>query len=329
MNDRSRTPRTLLIPDHVWQAYEQMASDMGSARDGLISQALFSFARLNGYLVPSDLQRFSVGPPASAAPGQPQVEEAQQPPTAGSLPPVQAAPKLKPTPRSPPKQDFGIGATMMEMEAPKLTPARNLERMQELAHQLQHDPTGDAPLFGQKIPTALLNTNKPGGNTPAVGMGIEIDDALLGDDANIQATSMELPSLSAGNRPPLTTPSRPVSAAEIGAVPLDDDPISVSEADPSQPRGHTLVLTADGRELDRVVKERFLIGRGKHCDLIINSGKVSREHAAITREGPDYFIEDLGSSNGTWYDKRRITKRQIIEGDEYFICAEKLACSFR
>jgi pSer/pThr/pTyr-binding forkhead associated (FHA) protein len=78
-----------------------------------------------------------------------------------------------------------------------------------------------------------------------------------------------------------------------------------------------------------VVKERFLIGRGKHCDLIINSGKVSREHAAITREGSDYFIEDLGSSNGTWYDKRRITKRQIQEGDEYFICAEKLACSFR
>ncbi len=328
MTDRSRTPRTLLIPDHVWLAYEQMATDMGSERDGLISQALFSFARLNGYLVPSDLQRLSSGPPATAAQGLPQVEEAQ-PPTAVSLTPVPAPARLKPPTRSPAKQDFGIGATMMEMEAPKLPPARNLERMQELAHQLQHDPAGDAPLFGQKIPTSMLSLGKPGTNTPAVGMGIEVDDALLGDDANIQATSMELPSLSAGNRPPLTTPSRPVSAAEIGAVPLDDDPISASEADPSQPRGHTLVLTADGRELDRVVKERFLIGRGKHCDLIINSGKVSREHAAITREGSDYFIEDLGSSNGTWYDKRRITKRQIQEGDEYFICAEKLACSFR
>jgi hypothetical protein len=332
MTDRSRTPRTLLIPDHVWQAYEQMASDMGSERDGLISQALFSFARLNGYLVPSDLQRFSVGPPPAASG---QGDEAP-PPTAVSLTPVQSPAKVKTPPKSlpvraPAKQDFGIGATMMEMEAPKLPPARNVERMQELAHQLQHDPAGDAPLFGQKIPTAILNTNKPGTHTPAVGMGIEVDDALLGDDANIQATSMELPSLAGGNRPPLTTPSRPVSAAEIGAVPLDDDPVSVSgvQQGGEQTGGHTLVLTADGRELDRVVKERFLIGRGKHCDLIINSGKVSREHAAITREGSDYFIEDLGSSNGTWYDKRRITKRQIQEGDEYFICAEKLACSFR
>ncbi|HEY5677969.1 MAG TPA: FHA domain-containing protein, partial [Myxococcales bacterium] len=75
--------------------------------------------------------------------------------------------------------------------------------------------------------------------------------------------------------------------------------------------------------------ERFLIGRGKHCDLVIHSGKVSREHAVITRQGGDWFIEDLGSSNGTWFEKRRITRRQIQEGDEYYISAEKLSCSFR
>src|SRR5205823_13953068 len=99
--------------------------------------------------------------------------------------------------------------------------------------------------------------------------------------------------------------------------------------EPTPAGSRTLVLLADGRELDRVVKDRFLIGRGKHCDLIINSGKVSREHAAITREGSNYFIADLGSSNGTWFDKRRISRRQIQEGDEYFICSEKLSCSFR
>lgn len=91
----------------------------------------------------------------------------------------------------------------------------------------------------------------------------------------------------------------------------------------------SLVLLADGRELDRVEKDRFLIGRGKHCDLVINSGKVSREHAAIVREGQTWFIEDLGSSNGTWFDAHRITRRQIHDGDEYFISSEKLSCTFR
>jgi len=90
-----------------------------------------------------------------------------------------------------------------------------------------------------------------------------------------------------------------------------------------------VLLAADGEEIGRVQKDRFLIGRGKHCDLVINSGKVSREHAAIVREGDAWFIEDLGSSNGTWFDKRRLSRRQIQDGDEYYVCAEKLTCTFR
>ncbi|HEY4574073.1 MAG TPA: FHA domain-containing protein, partial [Thermoanaerobaculia bacterium] len=127
----------------------------------------------------------------------------------------------------------------------------------------------------------------------------------------ILATSMELP----GGGGATGRVRAPIAAAEEPGVAVSGGP--------------TLVLLSDGRELDRVVKDRFLIGRGKHCDLIINSGKVSREHAAITREGSTWFIEDLGSSNGTWFEKRRISRRQIQEGDEYYICAEKLSCSFR
>ena len=63
--------------------------------------------------------------------------------------------------------------------------------------------------------------------------------------------------------------------------------------------------------------------------LVHHTGTIGIAHAAIIREGADYFIEDLGSSNGTWYDKRRITRRQIEDGDEYYICAEKLSCVFR
>jgi pSer/pThr/pTyr-binding forkhead associated (FHA) protein len=134
-----------------------------------------------------------------------------------------------------------------------------------------------------------------------------VDQALLADE--VAATSMELPGIAAPYESPQPRPG-------------DDDA-------PDAPEGRTLVLMSDGREPDRVVKERYLIGRGKHCDLVINSGKVSREHAAIIREGAAWYIEDLGSSNGTWFEKRRISRRQIQEGDEYYICSEKLSCSFR
>ena len=37
-------------------------------------------------------------------------------------------------------------------------------------------------------------------------------------------------------------------------------------------------------------------------------------------------MEDLGSSNGTWFDKKRITRRKVEDGDEYFVCSEKITC---
>lgn len=176
-----RKPRTLLVPDHLWQAFERMAAEMGNDRDGLINQALFAFAREHGYL-----------------PGAP-------------------------------------GHT---------------------------DPSAE-------------------------------EEVLLEEDEPAAAEA--------------AAPARPAKA----------------------PTPQVLVLSVDGREVDRVLKPRFVIGRGKHCDLVIGSGKVSREHAAITREPDGWFIEDLGSSNGTWFENRRITRRRIEEGDEYLISSERLRCSFQ
>src|SRR5689334_12549528 len=56
-DDRSKTPRTLLIADHLWEAFSTMAVEMGSDRDALINQALYMFARLNGFLVAADLRK--------------------------------------------------------------------------------------------------------------------------------------------------------------------------------------------------------------------------------------------------------------------------------
>jgi pSer/pThr/pTyr-binding forkhead associated (FHA) protein len=93
--------------------------------------------------------------------------------------------------------------------------------------------------------------------------------------------------------------------------------------------GATLYLQGETGGLDKVVKDRFVIGRGKHCDLVVDSAKVSREHAAIVREDGAWFIEDLGSSNGTWYERERIERRSIADGDEYFISSEKIRCVLR
>ncbi len=274
-DDRSKTPRTLLIADHLWDAFANMAMEMGGDRDALMNQALYTFARLNGFLVPSDLQRMSAPPPPS--------KESSRP---------------RPAPPGPP--------TLMAVSEDRHGSRShgNPDRVAEIAQQLA----------GSNMPRSSMPSPPP---PPVQASLVEVDDSLLGEEA--QATSMELPNI----------------AAALGGIKQPPAPMvarhsdEVSDPGTQTPGQRMLVLLADGRELDRVVKERFLIGRGKHCDLIINSGKVSREHAAITREGNIWFIEDLGSSNGTWFDKRRISRRQIQEGDEYFICSEKISCTFR
>ena len=89
-----------------------------------------------------------------------------------------------------------------------------------------------------------------------------------------------------------------------------------------------VVVREDGTEA-AISKDRFVVGRGRHCDLVVDSPKVSREHAAIVREVDGWFIEDLGSSNGTWLRRERITRRRIEDGDEYFVSAERLRCALR
>jgi hypothetical protein len=95
------------------------------------------------------------------------------------------------------------------------------------------------------------------------------------------------------------------------------------------PRTGALRLEREDGPGHDVAKERFLIGRGAHCDLVIDSAKISREHAAIVREADGWWIEDLGSSNGTWFRGERIARRPVADGDEYYLCSEKVRCALR
>src|SRR3954471_11136932 len=67
MAERPRSPRTLMVADHLWDALAAMAADMGTDREALVNQALYTFARLNGFVLPAEVKS-AASPSPSPAP---------------------------------------------------------------------------------------------------------------------------------------------------------------------------------------------------------------------------------------------------------------------
>ena len=69
----------------------------------------------------------------------------------------------------------------------------------------------------------------------------------------------------------------------------------------------------------KIDQDEIIIGRDSGNDIQIDNVAVSREHAKIIR-GPNYYlIEDLNSTNGTFVNGKKISKKFLKEDDEISI----------
>lgn len=69
------------------------------------------------------------------------------------------------------------------------------------------------------------------------------------------------------------------------------------------------------------------LGRNADNDIVIPDARTSRYHARVTRRGDSFYLEDLGSSNGTFVDDKQLSphiRRELIEGDEVRIGSTRL-----
>jgi hypothetical protein len=81
--------------------------------------------------------------------------------------------------------------------------------------------------------------------------------------------------------------------------------------------GHLEVWTSSGRSLLPLRAGRSAIGSSTESDLVIDESSVSRAHALIEHFAGAWFVEDLGSRNGTYVNGQRISGRRVVRpGDE-------------
>lgn len=127
-------------------------------------------------------------------------------------------------------------------------------------------------------------------------------------------------------------PGTPPSRVPPGPVP--QMPPMPSARPPQMPAiapaaGTMLYAVFEGQRYP-INKDEFFIGRSnKSCDLIVKDPNVSRQHARIVRHQGQFWMVDMGSTNGIEFQGGRVDRRPIHEGDVFRICDHEIAFTFR
>jgi len=96
--------------------------------------------------------------------------------------------------------------------------------------------------------------------------------------------------------------------------------------------GAALVIRSGGGrtgESFALQDDRVAIGRRPDSGIFLDDVTVSRDHAVLVRRGADYYLDDLGSLNGTYVNRQRVESHRLEDGDELQIGKYKLTYRHR
>lgn len=158
----------------------------------------------------------------------------------------------------------------------------------------------------------------PGPKSPAPGF-------LGGTDDDFSALDAFGPSETSESHPPSATRMLPVGAvSRKSGVAADRErarALNISMAttliEPLPANKRAAVETPDGG-IAGLEKSVTVLGRASGvADILVPDDGVSRQHAAIVYAQGDFFLEDLGSSNGTHVNGEKIGVVQLTAGMEF------------
>ena len=180
---------------------------------------------------------------------------------------------------------------------------------------------------------------------PRVRFAVDDDLAVgeFGIATRVAQPEDGVPSLPAATAPPparsvsipaAAPPVVPAPAAAVAQVPVaapattmiyrsSGNTDEARESPTPEPPRELVTLTVDGR-VHPITSHSAVIGRSRECDLRVSDGNASRRHAEVVHEGDAYFVVDLGSTNGTELNGRRITREVLGDGDRITIGATDL-----
>jgi len=72
-------------------------------------------------------------------------------------------------------------------------------------------------------------------------------------------------------------------------------------------------------EMHKLEKDQVVVGRGDKADIRLIDDGISREHIRVVDDGGQMWLEDLGSTNGTYCNGERVERRALVEGDKILL----------
>jgi NADH:ubiquinone reductase (H+-translocating) len=115
---------------------------------------------------------------------------------------------------------------------------------------------------------------------------------------------------------------RRTSEERVSAAPLTTflpvmDHSNVPEVAPARPEApdtrHVAQLRRDSGSEITLDRDLISLGRSSDNHIVVPDQAASRRHALIQRQNGTYWIDDLGSQNGTWVNRGRVTERRALE----------------
>jgi len=200
-----------------------------------------------------------------------------------------------------------------------------------LRNWLQHPPSREYARRGQQALVALCARERHETLTPEVlsdviDLAKEVAEAAGGffglrrvaapeaEAIEEIATVLSIPHHRAWVAPDDAT-LLPVDADSQEAGPPPEITFHVDGA--GQSRG-TLVLFDElrGEQVCPVTSAGAVVGRARECAVQISyDGQVSRRHCRVVEKNGRFYVEDLGSTCGTWVNGERVVERRLLGGE--------------
>lgn len=91
----------------------------------------------------------------------------------------------------------------------------------------------------------------------------------------------------------------------------------------------TIIKGFNKGEVFPLEADEIIIGRGEENEIVFNIAEVSRTHAILTKAEEGFMIKDLGSTNGTFVDKKKIGGKYLLKPGDTVMLGDAIYMTYQ